>query len=179
VILFRACDPRFPFLWESEAQPAARWHREGEGPVHYFADTPVGAWAEFLRHEAITDPADLAGVERSLWAVEVRRRRYTAPRLDPAVLTGGEDTYDACRSEATRLRRRGVRGLKAPSAALRTGKAHGWRVDGGEQPGRGRDGWVYVLFGHRPTLVGWPVVERGAPPVRTIVLTRALPARRA
>lgn len=179
MILFRVCDPRFPFLWESEAQPAARWHREGEGPVHYFADTPVGAWAEFLRHEAITDPADLAGVERSLWAVEVRQRRYAAPRLDPAGLTGGEDTYDACRSEATRLRRRGVRGLKAPSAALRTGKAHGWRVDGGEQPGRDRDGWVYVLFGRRPTLLGWPVVERGAAPVRTIGLTRALPARRA
>ena len=178
MILFRVCDPRFPFLWESAAQPAARWHREGEGPVHYLADTPVGAWAEFLRHEAIVDPTDLAGVERSLWALEVATRRYATPRLDAAVLTGGEETYERCRDEAARLRARRVRGLRAPSAALRSGKAHGWRVDGGEHPGRDRDGRVYVLFGRRPAIVGWPVVERGAPPARTLGLVRPLPARR-
>ena len=46
----RRADPRFPFLWESSAQPAGRWHGSGEGPCHYFADTPYGAWAELLRH---------------------------------------------------------------------------------------------------------------------------------
>lgn len=178
MILFRVCDPRFPFLWESDAQPAARWHREGEGPVHYLADTPVGAWAELLRHEAITDPSDLAGLERSLWAVEVKGGRYSSPALDPATLTGGEDTYEACRDEAARLRRRRVRGFRTPSAALRSGKAHGWRVDGGEHPARARDGWVYVLFGRRPAIVGWPVVERGAPPARTLGLVRPLASRR-
>ena len=54
MILYRHADPRFPFLWESSEQPPARWHDSNEGPVHYFADTPDGAWAEFLRHEGIT-----------------------------------------------------------------------------------------------------------------------------
>ena len=68
---YRHCDSRFPFLWQTSAQPPARWHGPGEGPAHYFADTPVGAWAEFLRHEGIVDAADLAGVQRSLWVVEL------------------------------------------------------------------------------------------------------------
>ena len=71
MIAFRHCDRRWPFLWESAVQPQARWHGEGEGPVQYLADTPDGAWAEFLRHEEITDEADLAGVSRALWAVSV------------------------------------------------------------------------------------------------------------
>ena len=58
MIVFRQADPRYPFLWSDPAQPAARWHGEAEGPAHYFADTPDGAWAELLRHEEITDPAD-------------------------------------------------------------------------------------------------------------------------
>ncbi len=66
MIGFRQCDSRWPFLWESAEQPGARWNAPGEGPVHYFADTPDGAWAEFIRHEEITDPVDLATVRRSL-----------------------------------------------------------------------------------------------------------------
>ena len=62
MILFRHCDRRFPFQWDAASQPAARWHADGEGPAQYLADTPVGAWAEFLRHEGITDEADLSGV---------------------------------------------------------------------------------------------------------------------
>ena len=53
MILFRHADPRFPFLWETADQPGARWHGDREGPAHYFADTPDGAWAEFLRLEEI------------------------------------------------------------------------------------------------------------------------------
>jgi hypothetical protein len=63
---FRHGDPRFPFFWESDRQPEGRWHGSGEGPVQYLADTPDGAWAEFLRHEEITEVADLAGVRRRL-----------------------------------------------------------------------------------------------------------------
>src|SRR5262245_40501368 len=55
MILFRQVDARFPFLWEDARQPAGRWHAAGDGPAHYFADTPDGAWAEFLRHEEITE----------------------------------------------------------------------------------------------------------------------------
>lgn len=71
LIGFRHCDRRFGLLWLTTAQPEARWQATGEGPANYFADTPTGAWAEFLRHEQITDDADLAGVRRSLWVVEL------------------------------------------------------------------------------------------------------------
>ncbi len=40
MIAYRHADPRFPFLWESNAQPPGRWHGIGEGPVQYLADTP-------------------------------------------------------------------------------------------------------------------------------------------
>ncbi|MDP2388975.1 MAG: hypothetical protein Q8N52_01505, partial [Acidobacteriota bacterium] len=72
MIGFRQADPRYPFLWSDSGQPAARWHADGEGPAHYFADTPDGAWAELLRHEEIHDPADVATFRRALWAVELR-----------------------------------------------------------------------------------------------------------
>ena len=59
MIVFRRASAPSPFLWETAEQPPGRWHGEGEGPAQYFADTPDGAWAEFLRHENITDPEDL------------------------------------------------------------------------------------------------------------------------
>lgn len=71
MIVFRHADPSLPFLWEDASQPPARWHGDGEGPVQYFTDTPDGAWAEFLRHEEIKDPRDLATVRRAIWAVEL------------------------------------------------------------------------------------------------------------
>jgi hypothetical protein len=55
MIVYRHADARFPFLWEGASQPPARWHGPGEGPVQYFADTPDGARAEFLRHEGIVE----------------------------------------------------------------------------------------------------------------------------
>src|SRR6476619_4322357 len=71
MIGFRQVDARYPFLWEDRRQPAGRWHRDGDGPAHYFADTPDGAWAEFLRHEEITEPEDVLTIRRQLWAVEI------------------------------------------------------------------------------------------------------------
>lgn len=163
MIVFRHTDRRFPFLWEGPEQPAARWHGEGDGPVQYFADTPDGAWAEFLRHEEIATSEDVATIRRALWAVELSVQPEQAPGLPVAVLTGGPETYGACRDEARRLRARGAAGLVAPSAALLNGGAHGWRVDGGVQPGAPRDGRVIVLFGPRPDLVGWPATIEGRP----------------
>lgn len=77
MIVFRQADPRYPFLWDTAAQPPARWHGPGEGPAHYFADTPAGAWAELLRHEEITDPDDAAtlGVRYGPWRSATTRRR--------------------------------------------------------------------------------------------------------
>ncbi|MCZ2078646.1 MAG: RES domain-containing protein [Bryobacterales bacterium] len=164
MILYRHADPRFPFLWESPDQPAARWHDAGEGPAHYLADTADGAWAEFLRHEGITKEGELENVRRALWAVEVPGQiRGSQPELSEEIVCGGLDTYEACRAEARRLRQRGIRELKAPSAALIRGGARGWTVDGGLQPAAPRDGNVIVFFGARPDLTGWAATSAGRP----------------
>lgn len=156
-------DPRYPFLWESNRQPAARWHAEGDGPVHYLASTPDAAWAELLRHEEITDPTDLATIRRSLWAIEVPDDPLPAVRLPLRVLRGDESSYEACRREARRLRRAGASGLRARSAAIVSTTGSGHRVDDGLRPGPPRDEEVIVLFGPRPDLVGWAACAVGRP----------------
>ena len=163
MIGFRHADPRFPFLWEDASQPAGRWHADGEGPAHYFADTPDGAWAEFLRHEEIREPIDLLSVRRALWAVELPDDQLPLPALSGPVLTGDRHTYPECQNEARRLRAAAAIGLSAPSAALLPGRASGWRVDAGLEPGPDRDGRVLVLFGRRPNLVGWAAAAEGRP----------------
>lgn len=163
MIVFRHADSRFPFLWETSDQPAARWHGDGDGPVHYFADTSDGAWAEFLRHEEIRHPSELDGVRRGLWAVEVGEEPGWEPALDERVLHGDADSYPDCRGEADRLRSNRATGLVAPSAALLPGGARGWRVSGGLRPGPDREGTVVVLFGPRPDLVGWAATLDGRP----------------
>jgi hypothetical protein len=164
VIWFRHGDPAYPPLWERPLQPPGRWHGPGEAPAQYMADTPDGAWAEFCRHEAISDPSDLEGVARLLWAIEVEADPATsAPELPTRVLTGGLRTYPRCQSEASRLRAGGATSILAPSAALLPGGAAGWRTEGGLVPGPARDGQVLVLFGRRPALVAWRTGEPSAP----------------
>lgn len=163
MIVFRHADPRFPFLWQSADQPPARWHAAGEGPVHYFSSTPDAAWAEFLRHEEITDPADLAGINRALWAIELEEPPRVRPRLTDEQLTGDASTYAACRAEARRLRERGAIGLSAPSAAVDPATGSGFRTDGGLRRARRRNESVVVLFGRRPDLVGWAACAAGRP----------------
>ena len=174
MILYRHADPRFPFLWESAGQPAARWHDAGEGPVQYLADTPDGAWAEFLRHEGITAESEVANVRRALWSVEVPEDLVTEePRIPLAVLTGGIESYEECRREALRIRSKGVRVLRAPTAALFPGSAGGWKVDGGLQRAAKRDGTVIVVFGVAPDLVGWLAAFQARP--RSDLLLRVRP----
>lgn len=171
--LFRHCDHRFPYLWESGAQPPARWHGEGEGPCQYLASTPDGAWAEFLRHEEITDPVDLQGVARSLWAVEVADAVVASAHVvELAEAVGGVDSYPTCQAHARELRERGVSELLAPSAALTTGGARGQRTESELREADDRDGAVLVIFGTRPLLRGWRVVARGAPDERVLGLVR-------
>ncbi len=174
MIAFRHADPRHAFLWEEASQPEARWHGPGEGPVQYLCDTPDGAWAEFLRHEEIRDPEELATVRRTLWAVKLGDEATYEPHLPPEVLTGGPDTYAVCREEARRLRRLGARRVVAPSAALLRGAARGWRVDGGLQPGPDRDAKVVVLFGRRPDIVGWAAATEGRPGEELLPFVRHL-----
>jgi hypothetical protein len=176
VIWFRHGDPAYPPLWEHPIQPPGRWHGSGEGPTQYLADTPDGAWAEFCRHEAISDPADLGGVARLLWAVEAEPDPDTArPELPARVLTGGLRTYRRCQAEAARLRAGGATAILAPSAALLAGAAAGWRTDGGLVPGPRRDGRVLALFGARPDLVAWRSAGPGAP--EPSLLRRVRPLR--
>lgn len=87
MIGYRQADPRYPFLWSDASQPEARWHADGDGPAHYFADTPDGAWAELLRHEEIHDPADVATIRRALWVVELGVEPASVPSA--ALVPGG------------------------------------------------------------------------------------------
>jgi hypothetical protein len=177
MIVFRHADPRFPFLWESADQPPARWHGPGEGPVQYFADTPNGAWAEFLRHEGITTRSQLVNVKRALWAIDLPEDFSSGiqkPHLSDSVLTGGIESYKECRQEARRLRVHGAKALRAPSAALLPGGARGWNVDGGLRLAAERDGTVLAVFGRQPRLVGWLAAFQARPPERLLERVRHL-----
>jgi hypothetical protein len=178
VIAFRQADPRYPFLWSVPSQPAARWHAEGEGPAHYFADTPDGAWAELLRHEEIHDPADVATLRRAMWAVDIGDEPTETVTVKPAVATGGRDSYRACQEHSRHLRARGARRLVAPSAALVPGGAAGREVvEAVERPAASRDGRVIVVFGEPTGLVGWKAVEQGAPPTGLLSRVRHFAAQ--
>lgn len=173
MIGFRHADSRYPFLWETADQPPARWHGPSEGPCQYLADTPDGAWAEFLRHEEIRDPVDLAGISRSLWAIEVDDEVITSAHpADTSEMFGDSASYLACQKYARELRSKGVTELRAISAALSGGCARGERTDGDLCEADERDGQVWVLYGRRPELRAWRVVERGAPPARVLGLVR-------
>jgi hypothetical protein len=173
MIVFRHADPRLPFLWESRTQPAGRWHDELEGPVHYFADTPDGAWAELLRHEEIRDAEDLATLRRAMWAVEIDDAETAArPRVPIATATGGLESHAACRAAARALRARGATRLDAPSAALAPGAAHGHHVDAGLRDAPARDGRTIVLYGARPTLTGWRAALEGRPAAELLAKVR-------
>ena len=117
----------------------------------------------------------MAGVERSLWAVEVPEagEPVASPALSPAVLKGGLRSYPRCQAEAQRLRRTGATAMEAPSAALREGGARGQTVSGGLVEAEARDGRVLVLFGPRPDLHGW-LCGVGRPSQRLLALVRKL-----
>ncbi len=175
MIVYRHADPRFPFLWENALQPSGRWNSEGDGPVQYFADTPDGAWAEFLRHEGITLPDELVNIRRALWAVEIHdETNFECPTLPLDVLSGDLDSYPACQAEARRIRAGGASGIRAPSAALVPGGARGWSVKGGLRPGPPRDGLVFALFGIRSDVLGWAAAGAGAPHAELLSRVRPL-----
>ena len=161
MIAYRHADPRFPFLREDLSQSAGRWNAAGE-LIHYFCDTPDGAWAEFLRHEEIRDPQDLLTIRRALWAVDIGEPPSHEPGLPRQMLLGGRESWPACQ-HAAQEHRKHADGIAAPSAALNPGAARGWRVDGGLRPGPDRDGKVFALFGLRPGLVGWAATIDGRP----------------
>jgi hypothetical protein len=148
MIAFRQVDGRYPILWETAAQPPGRWHGDGEGPAHYFADTPDAAWAEFLRHEEITEEEDLRTIRRQMWAVEIGGAPSVGVHVADTTLSGGPSTYATCQEEARRLRRSGITRLAAPSAALMPGV---------------RSGVVIVVFGPPADIVGWLAADAARP----------------
>ena len=160
MIAFRHADPRQPFFWEDALQPAGRWHAAGDGPAQYLANSPDAAWAEFLRHEEIRDPSDLATVRRALWAIEIDSQPVATPDLPGSVMTGGLASYVACQREARRLRRAGGIRLEAPSAALSEDVP--WVVRGGLRRSPARVPRTLVFFGV-PALEGWRCVAEGRP----------------
>lgn len=170
MIVFRHADPRFPFLREDPSLSAGRWHTTGE-LTHYFCDTPDGAWAEFLRHEEIDNPQDILTIRRALWAVDIGQPPTLEPDLPHEVLTGGPESWPACGQLAKRFRTT-TNGIVAPSAAVRPGGAHGWRVAGGIRPGPPRNGIVFVLFGPRTDLVGWAATIEGRPSEELLSIVR-------
>jgi len=176
MIAFRHADARLPFFWEDARQPGGRWHADEDGPAQYLADTPDGAWAEFLRHEEITDPADLPGIRRHLWAIEVPSDEPgpQIPDLRRDVLQGGLDSYPECQREARRLRADGATSLEAPSAALHEGDARGELTRAGLIEAAARDGRVRVVYGPRPDLRGWLCAGQGPPSQRLLALVRPL-----
>jgi hypothetical protein len=91
------------------------------------------------------------------------------PELDDATMRGDEDSYPACQAEAQRLRQLGNAGLTARSAALRDAEARSWRAVGEVNvPGDQHPAMVAALFGPRPDLEGWLVVEGGSPPSHVV-----------
>ena len=165
MIAFRQVDARYPLLWEDASQPSGRWHAAGDGPAHYFADTPDGAWAELLRHEEITDPDDLLTIRRQMWAVEIGDAAIEHVDLPLDVLTGSPDKYPECREAVRAIRSRGVHRVAAATASLQPGGARGVRVEGGVQPGDPRDGLTIVIFGSPRDLVAWVAAEDARPSV--------------
>ena len=154
MIAFRHADPRFPFLREDSSQTAGRWNAAGE-LSHCFCDTPDGAWAEFLRHEEITDPADLLTIRRALWAVDIGEPTSLEPDLPQEVLTGGPENWPACREFAqTSSGRRGLHHRAFRRAALRwcAWLAGRWRPPA--RPRAGRHGHCTLWPSPRPRRLG-------------------------
>ena len=176
VVLYRHVDRRHGFTWSSKDQPPARWHGEGQGPVQYLAGTPDGAWAEFLRHEEIVDTAELDGIERRIWAVDVpdgEVARAVDVVLEPALIRGGADTYRACQHHATQLRDSGAQGLRAPSAALDA--ASGYRSEnGGLVISDPLPSTTYAMFGQRTHWTGWMCHDVGRPHPALVARVRSL-----
>lgn len=125
---FRQTDAEWPALWRQRrriAQPAARWHREGQ-IAQYFSLYPAGAWAELIRRAPILSKDELLAWPRTLWQCWVQEHdiadlsseeRIRAIGLRPAMFY--DTDYEPCQALADELRAAQYRGLLSPNAALR------------------------------------------------------------
>jgi len=169
---FRVCDRRYSFLWQCAGQQAGRWNRKGDEPAHYLANTPTLAWAEWIRHQEIEDPADLEGVAASLWAVLIPEH-LTDQDLQPVtlsmvlVLGATQEAAGSRLALVDQLKAQGAQGLLAPSAALH----HSDQIlpcsrvrDGINQPDQLlMPAQVILLWCAAEQLPGWCCVAEGRP----------------
>lgn len=178
---FRVCDRRYPFLWQSPGQQSGRWNRAGDEPVHYLASTPTVAWAEWIRHQEIEDPADLDGVAAALWAVLIPDH-WADQDLQPVDLSMELVLGTTPKAESARLalvdqlKAQGAQGLLAPSAAL----YHSDQVlpcsrvcDGSNQADQLlMPAQVLLLWCAAEQLRGWCCVSEGRPEPELLPLVR-------
>ena len=178
---FRVCDRRYPFLWEAPRQPAGRWNRAGDQPVHYLATTPTVAWAEWIRHQEIDDPEDLVGVAAALWAVLIPAtwgsRDLQAVDLPmEQVLSCAADAQAARLALVDALRRQGAQGLLAPTAAFHHSDHLSPCVrvcDGLQQQDQLEvPAQVILLWCPATLLPGWCCVPEGSPGPEVLPLVR-------
>ena len=164
---FRVCDRRHPFLWSGAGQGSGRWNRTGDQPVHYLASTPTVAWAEWIRHQEITDPVDLAGVAAALWAVLIPQE-WGKKELDSVALHFDQVLDTSAAAQEARLalvehlKKQGAQGLLAPTAALH----HSDKV----LPAV--DAQVILLWCEARLLPGWCCVPEGRPGAELLPLVR-------
>ena len=162
-------------------QQAGRWNRAGDEPVHYLASTPTVAWAEWIRHQEIHEPADLEGVAAALWAVLIPSQ-WSTQDLHPVELPmelalGTSSEAEAARLDLVeQLRATGAQGLLAPTAALHHSDAAlpCVRVRHAiEQPETlSLPAHVILLWCSAEQLPGWCCVREGRPGAEVLPLVR-------
>lgn len=161
-VFYRYANYDTPFWARPNTQPG-RWHSPGSPPMQYLSSSSDAAWAELIRAENLRDERAVSLVRMPMWRARIREARIVdcgtpasarAAGIDPDALI--DDDHSACQEVGRVLRKAGVRGVIAPSAAL---------------PGQ----QVIVLFGPR-LAVGWDaqpklasavpasIVGVGAPP---------------
>jgi hypothetical protein len=124
------------------------------------------AWAEWIRHQEIQDPADLAGVAAALWAVLLPEAwsdlGLTEVKLPMAEVLGATPEAQAARlALVDQFRAQGAQGLLAPTAALNHSDVACpcVRVHDGEEQADVLPGWCCVPAG-RPEPELLPLVRR-------------------
>jgi RES domain-containing protein len=107
------------------ARQAARYHtKDDSSPTQYLCLHPLGPFAEFLRAHDLQRADQMAQISQRVWALRVDLTGVQHVGFDDAAQQGLDagdlvaDDYSACQQLASRLRRRGVRGMAVPSAAL-------------------------------------------------------------
>jgi RES domain-containing protein len=123
-VAFRWSDYDVP-LWTRPNSGGLRWNRVRQHPTQYLSLTPEGSWAELIRAENLRTSADLQLVSMPMWVLQIAEtnladystfEKAQAAGFPPEALVS--EDYERCEAEADRLRKRGFRGVLAPSAAL-------------------------------------------------------------